>query len=402
MSTLGLPSLRRLSALLIALAVPFAFGSCQSIVGIEDRELGPCSHFCDVVMTNCTGDNLVYETREKCMGVCKLYPVGDANEWQGKNTLECRLHEAELAPSKPVEDNQRQRACRSAGPEGLDCGGSCESYCYLYEQACGQVQCGSTSNCIDKCAALRDRMEYNVVDDYEGNSIQCRLVHLSNASIVPGGQPHCGHANLSTPTDHCNDVPDTDDSGAGGGAPISGADMVKPSAPDCDDYCRVNTVACGMTPYAQYESKQQCLAVCPYFDKGEFADTTQNTLGCRIYHSYNALCGPELHCSHTGPGGEGQCGAPADKCNSYCMLAKQICASGYASAFPDDDACAKDCAKLMDAVGQPESGDTRYTTTYAATPNTVACRFLALSREAVKLDGSFCPSAFGAADCAAE
>jgi hypothetical protein len=394
MSRVGALSLRRVSALLIALAIPFAFGSCQSIAGIDDRELGPCSHFCDVVMQNCAGDNRVYETREKCMGVCKLYPVGDANEWQGKNTLECRLHEAELAAT--AADEEVSNFCRSAGPEGINCGSECENYCYLYEKACDQVQCGSTSNCVAKCAALRDNHEYNVVNDYEGNSIQCRFVHLSNASIIAGGQPHCGHANLSTPTDHCNDLPDSDEGVAG--ASSSDEVSVKPSEPDCKQYCQVNGVSCGTT---QYESRDQCLALCKFLPVGEFSDTNQNTLGCRIYHSYNSLCAPEQHCPHSGPSGEGHCGTtPQDKCLAYCTLAKGICPSQYSTAFQDDDdACAANCAQLPDAL-PAEEGPTRYTTTYAATPGTVACRFLALSRAAEDINRADCANAFGGGICA--
>ncbi len=401
MSSFSKFSLKHISALLMALAVPFASTSCQSIIGIQDRELGPCSHFCDVVMQNCTGDNLVYETREKCMGVCELLPVGDPNEPQGTDTLECRLHFAELVPGANAEDATTH--CRSAGPEGVECGGGCQSYCLLYQKACGQIQCGTMDNCITKCAALRDRMEYNVVDDYEGNSLQCRLVHLSNASIVPGGQPHCGHANLSTPTDHCNDLPDGPE-GAGGGSSDSGdGAMVKPSMPGCDDYCKVNLIACSGQD-AQYETPAQCSAVCKTFTVGQFADTTQNSLGCRLYHSYNALCSPDLHCPHSGPGGEGQCGTlPTDKCASYCQLAKAVCATGYATTFTGGDTqCVSECQGLPDGNAMPETGDTRFTTTYAQTPGTVACRFLALSREAASMDGSHCPDAFGGGVCATQ
>ncbi|HTQ04605.1 MAG TPA: hypothetical protein VMI54_12145 [Polyangiaceae bacterium] len=380
------------SLVVVALAAaPLFAASCQNIIGINDRTLGPCGHYCDVVMANCTGADTVYDGREKCMGVCQHYDVGDSNEWQMKNTLECRLHEAELVPSAAEED--RATLCRAAGPEGLtNCGGSCESYCSLYEEICGQVECGSHENCVAKCAALRDRNEYNVVDDYEGDSLQCRFVHLSNASITPGGEPHCGHANLSTPTDHCTDVPDAP-TGAGGSSE-SDEPMVKPPAPDCDDYCRVQLVACDPTgPDAQYENHDECMAVCQFFTVGQFADTTQNTLGCRLYHSYNALCSPDLHCPHSGPGGEGQCGTNAtDKCASYCQLAKGACPDLYAddAVYGNDDTkCMNDCTSpslsnptLADANASAESGDTRYTLAVAQTPGTLACRFLALSRAA--------------------
>lgn len=399
----GIKSALRVLVALALSASPLVSASCQNIVGIDERTLGPCGHFCDVVMANCTGENTVYDGREKCMGVCKNYDVGDSNEWQQRDTLECRLHEAELVPS--ASDEEKSTLCRAAGPEGLDnCGGSCESYCTLYERICGQVECGSHENCVAKCAGLRDRSEYNVVDDYEGNSLQCRFVHLSNASITPGGEPHCGHANLQTPTDHCTDVPDGP-VGAGGAAE-TGEVVVKPPFPDCADYCKVEIVACGTL---EYENMDECMALCKHMPPGAFADTTQNTLGCRIYHSYNSLCAPEAHCPHSGPGGERHCGTTdPEKCNSYCTLAKGVCPSVYTAAYDDDDsACMDDCMTMPDAIAVEDgtTPDTRYTTTYAQTPGTVACRFLALSRAAVTptlcADKDTSPS-FGKGVCATQ
>jgi hypothetical protein len=400
---------RRLSALLIALAVPFATGSCQNIIGIEDRTLGPCSHYCDVVIQNCKDALAVYEDRPRCMAVCKLFDVGSSVEWQKKNTLECRLHEALLAPTFNTSNSEqpdvdKKNACRAAGPEGNDlCGSSCESYCTLYERECGQVQCGSHANCVAKCRGLRDLGEYDVSRDYEGNSLQCRLVHISNAAVTPGGQPHCGHAILSQPSGVCLDLPDSD-TGAGGGS--SEEDSPKPPRPDCAEYCKLITVSCGT---AEYESEPQCNKVCPYFTPGEFADTSENTLGCRLYHAYNSMCGPDEHCPHAGPGGEGHCGTePTDKCASYCQLAKGICKSQFDDAFPGGDTdcvanCFNDSALVDRLYSDIQSGDalpverTRYTTAYAIqTPGTLACRFLALSR-AAEGDDSYCARAFG--DC---
>jgi hypothetical protein len=368
---------RALGALALALGVPLLASSCQSLVGIEERELGPCDHFCAVVMKNCTGENQVYESRKKCMALCALLPVGDPIEPQDKPTLSCRLNEAELAATAASETVTEH--CRSAGMEGLNCGGGCENYCTIYELACGGVQCGTHETCIEKCGALRDRGAFNLTDDHEGNTLQCRLLHLTNASLDP--ETHCGHANLSTPSAYCNDLPESYE-GEGGASSTEHSDL-RPDGPTCKDYCHVETAACGTT---QYESEKQCLALCPYFEVGEIADTTQDSLGCRLYHSYNSLCGAEKHCPHAGPGGEGHCGtAETDKCAAYCHLAKGVCGDEYAEKFGTGDAgdveCAKDCAKLDDS-GPAEEGPTRYNTEFAATPNTLACRFLAVSRAA--------------------
>jgi hypothetical protein len=386
---------RALSALLLAVGVPLLSASCQSLAGIEERELGLCGHFCDVVMKNCTDDNKVYETRAKCMGWCKLLDVGDSIEPQGKPTVACRLREAELAATASSEDVPDH--CRSAGPEGIDCGGTCENYCTVYERSCGAVQCNSHENCVAKCAGLRDHGAYDLIRDYEGNSIQCRLVHLTSSTL---DDVHCGHANLSTSTLHCDDLPLT----SGGTGDAGASRYNKAEGPECEDYCRTETVACGEATLQQYESKEQCLALCPHFDTGKVADTTQDTLGCRIYHSYNSLCKPDDHCPHAGPGGEGHCGVEATgKCTAYCKLAKSVCPAEYESEFGGGDGgdtqCAEDCSELPDSA-PAEMGETRYSVERGGTPGTLACRFLAVSRAAE--DPTLCGSlsAFGAGDCA--
>lgn len=394
-------AVRAALALALALGVPALATSCQSLADIEDRELGQCNELCDTVMANCKGDDQVYETKAKCMGVCKLLDPGDPNdpEPQGQNTIACRLSEARFAANEGSEN--RNTHCRSAGPEGLNCGGSCENYCTLYERACKQVQCGSHENCVAKCPGVRNEKSFGLVDNYEGNSLQCRFVHLSNATLAP--TPHCGHGQLQSPTLHCDDLPKGDE-GEGGGTGTSSSVVDEPR---CSDYCRMNMVACGGGPDAQYESDKQCLALCSYFEQGAIADKVENTLGCRLYHSSNALCDPKGHCPHAGPGGEGHCGTmPEDKCRAYCHLASGICPTTYASSEGfdgDDDKCLTDCLGLEDSAPmEPSNPATRYNVNYAATPNTLACRFLALSRAALDgKDSELCgSSAFGRGDCA--
>jgi hypothetical protein len=382
---------------LLAVGVPLLAASCQSLAGIEERELGPCGNFCDVVMRNCTGDNTVYEKREKCMGFCKHLDLGDSNEPQGTPTVACRLREAELAGSASSEDVPEH--CRSAGAEGVACGGTCENYCIVYQRACGETQCGSFDACMAKCPGLRDRGAFDIGRDYEGNSIQCRLVHLMSATVDPA--KHCGHADLATSSLHCDDLPPTN-SGQGGATAASSM-YNKADVPECEEYCRTETVACGDPQYQQYESKEQCLALCPHFAIGKIADTSQDTLGCRIYHAHNSLCASAKHCPHAGPGGEGHCGdLMTGKCTAYCGLAKSVCKAQYASEFgagEDGDAkCAEDCADLEDAA-PAEEGDTRYFVPKGETPGTLACRFLAVSRAAENPSLCASLSAFGGGDC---
>jgi hypothetical protein len=366
----------------VAGAFAWALG-CAQVVPLGDADSTLCTSMCDAVMKNCVGDNLVYETQQKCLATCALLDRGDLGAWQGTNTAACRLREAALVPAAAAEDVST--LCRSAGPEGLNCGGVCESYCTLYERACDATQCGSHTECAQKCAGLRDKGSFNAIDDFEGNTIQCRLVNLTDAAADgPTPTAHCGHAAF-IPTTTCLDI---EQSGTSAQPGLT-----------CEDYCRVIGVACTADQAeAEYESSDQCLAVCEHFEVGDITDTRPNTLGCRLYQAYVSLCSPE-HCPYAGPGGEGHCGTEqTDKCASYCGLANGICPSAYQAAFSGDDACLAACAALPDALPTEVLG-AGYTVSQGATPGTLACRFLALGRAAV--DATLCADApFGGGACA--
>lgn len=371
--------LRSLVGATLSLASLALVWGCQSIAGIEERSLGPCGEFCDTVMTNCTGENQVYDTREKCVALCEMLPPGDTVEPGRTNTVECRLRQARLAATAVSEDVNRH--CRSAGPEAIDCGGACESYCTMFAGACSQDQCGSYEGCLHACSALLDTGVWDLHEDHDGDTLQCRLVHLENASIQP--KQHCPHSLIIAPTAFCNW---TIDEGK--------KDSSRPTEPDCDDYCRVVGVAC-TGDNAVYESKEQCEAVCEHFVPGEFTDKIENTRGCRIYHAHNSLCLPAQHCSHAAPGGDGHCGAlDGGNCESYCHLAKSICGTEFDEAFADADECLEACSGL-----EGHEGDSKYFVRVGEMGgNTLHCRFLALSRAA--LDTDQCPAAFGEAPCA--
>lgn len=131
---------------------------------------------------------------------------------------------------------------------------------------------------------------------------------------------------------------------------------------DCDGYCTRITANCTATN-AQYPNKETCLSTCAHFDVGSEADMTGNTLGCRYYHADAAADAPETHCTHAGPGGNGQCGA---NCEGFCAIATSACAA----AWPDPAACLTTCATYSDA--EPfDAGD--------AAGDTLACRLYHLT-----------------------
>jgi hypothetical protein len=108
------------------------------------------------------------------------------------------------------------------------------------------------------------------------------------------------------------------------------------AALDCATYCTKIQANCTATN-AQYSSSADCMASCSHFPVGAAADTSGNTLGCRIYHAGNAMADPTTHCIHAGPSGGGVCGMP---CEGFCSLVTAECPTQY----PTANTCATDCA----------------------------------------------------------
>ena len=385
-----------------------ALGACQALAGIEDRTFDPadgpdagtaqqCRDYCALAKEVCVGTNTLYASDENCLAVCALLPPGEKNEPKG-NTVACRANQLGLA-KQTNEPNTIPDYCTKASPAGNGtCGSSCESYCSLYAAAChvDQPQLSSAQydqpTCIAKCKGLADTKTFDVNANYSGDTLQCRLVHTSAATTNP--KEHCVHAQLQAqaqamPQGPCIDPPDT--------------------TPDCDSYCQLEMTECAGDNKI-FESLAQCKDVCNALPKGAASDIKENSVGCRKYHSYNALVDPDTHCAHTGPGGDGHCGsslAPAKgvvtgNCESYCILLAKACASGiagldtpntFAGSFASQAACQAACVDL-DGAG-PNSG---YTVNPAPEGKTVQCRLLHASRALSKpLDE--CGAALGGAPC---
>jgi len=358
---------RLVGLLLIALAVLAAAG-CESLAGIEDRtyDLGDeapasaqCASYCNEVMANCTGTNAVYSGMQTCLGVCAKLPPGDALEPAG-NTVACRTVQAGLAASSST--GEPELYCPRAGPGGADfCGTNCESYCLLLEKSC-PTEFQGVPSCTAKCAAFKDMKRFDVIADHEGDSLQCRLVHVSSATVEP--EDHCPHAQFRPSKPWCVDT----------------------GLPNCDDYCRVVMTAC-QGAVAQYETLAQCKSACATLTVGVLSDTDDktDTLGCRTYHSYSSLAQPDTHCSHSGPLGDGHCGT--SNCPSYCAIVAAACPTQFDQQFPTDGQCERECAELSGA-----GLDQKFSTTN--TEKTVSCRTL----KALKAftDPSQCAAAVGA------
>ncbi len=186
--------------------------------------------------------------------------------------------------------------------------------------------------CVSKCQGLVDTGLYDSTDagNYSGDTLQCRIVHTTAATIDP--DTHCDHAALKSTL--CADDPT--------------------AQPDCDTFCHLEMAECTVANGNPiYESAAQCKAVCEALDPGNLGDQMENTVGCRMYHSYNSVVDPNTHCSHTGPGGDGHCGStglPASgntgNCESYCHLLETACKDDFDQSFTDQTACQKACVKI--------------------------------------------------------
>ena len=197
--------------------------ACAKVAGIEGAELDPgvagtggsssvpdggaaCDSYCNLVMTACTDSNAQYSTRDVCMGVCSKLPAGTPQDVL-QNTVGCRSNQARLAAQ--VGGSEAAANCVAAGPGGNDvCGSNCNGYCQLLLNACKcqifDQSCPadfaytfvSLDDCITKCKALATVGDYNATQA-GGNSINCRLYHVSAATVDPN--THCLHAVGSAP-----------------------------------------------------------------------------------------------------------------------------------------------------------------------------------------------------------
>jgi len=357
-------------------------GACQAIAGIEERKLDPgatsartdskqCKDYCATVMANCNGKNAVYTTEDLCLGICAQLDPGDP-ESVG-NTVACRARQARS--SEPDVD------CIAAGPGGNGiCGTDCEAYCQLFPKICKEdYEYNSNADCLKACSGLIEQPNrFDVVKDHSGDTIECRLVHVSAASDPIETAVHCPHATIRPAEPYC-----------------TGAAK---DAPTCEEYCKIEIAAC-TDDLAQYESEAQCLAVCGALDPGTNDDQTGNTVGCRRYHSFNATLLPETHCAHSGPSGDGHCGdasAVADghtgNCDSYCQLLAAACPDEFQTSMGSADACMAQCIQLPEA--EPNS---LYSLANAEQSKGLQCRIL----HTVKAfeDKTACASATGGDQC---
>jgi hypothetical protein len=322
-----------LSCLVLLLA------GCEAIAGIPERTRAssPCGDFCELALRLCTKEYTIYQMGD-CEPMCLKYTDDER---------ECRLKE--LKDLQTFGQMEASVHCANASPSGgVACGESrCENYCSLMESICGNYPEGDDTReeCEAKCDVIPDKHEmsrsagasdYDVKVDHEGDTLQCRFVHLTLASLNDGlAEEHCPHAYVSP-------LPMS----MGTRSPYCGSSDLA-GEPRCDDYCHVVMEACVDTndeKHQVYDDEAQCQKACEAMDKGNLVNyRKENTVACRKYHSYNAavFADPTTHCPHAGPGGASVCG---EDCQGLCTLIEKGCQSDFEEKYSGSRAnCEREC-----------------------------------------------------------
>jgi hypothetical protein len=200
--------LSRISTTLAAAALTTLISACFPVDPGEPTETGDrltlCQNYCVEVMESCSGDFAQYPDASICVTHC--------NEWAAWNTgpegnrefndIECRLsHALSAGAGENVPAN-----CERAGPTGGNaCGTLCVNYCDMLARNCADNPevLLPRDECLRQCGNLD---QDGRPGDATGNTVQCRLHHLTLAAHSPprSNQTHCPHGGIE-PTAFCLD-----------------------------------------------------------------------------------------------------------------------------------------------------------------------------------------------------
>lgn len=375
-----------------------ALGACLIDERQYDQQLADCTYYCGQMETRCGEPFNVYDRPGACMAVCMLMDEGDTLGGADENTVACRVRKLRQPGFEPSTD------CAQVGPGSNDaCGTNCEALCSLRARVCGPIKgqdvmadIVSYDVCMHNCEALPDLGSFDANRDRFGDSVQCRLIHVSESAISHElALTHCSHSQTIPVRGEDRDLVPCSDPPA--------PELTKEA--DCQKYCTLTMGACD-NDFAVYDSAAQCMSVCRLLDQGEPGDESGDTIRCRRYHSYNALGRPQEHCTHAGPTGDGHCGG--GNCPDYCRIARQACPAQFEAKYgPDANLlgstdCETEC-KSLEGAGSDGFRDAtvRYNTMTPPQGNTVLCRtYHAVQALAAPNDMLHCPAALGlSGDC---
>ena len=214
MTTYAVRTISALIAVLGAAALLGSGGGCGSSSGTGGgtttggkgggggAAMPDCKTMCDEAMKNCTKDNQVWISSEVCLAACADFPLGKISDTTG-DTVGCREYHA----GTPASENPSYH-CQHAGPGGAGfCGTNCDGFCSLAVPSCGKLEpeFKDTATCMKTCAQFKDDTGTTPfsVDDLTGNTLSCRLYHVTVATTDP--KTHCPHITLASTPDTCQD-----------------------------------------------------------------------------------------------------------------------------------------------------------------------------------------------------
>lgn len=151
-----------------------------------------CQGWCESLVGACAGESSPWAASAgaSCESWCQAAGLkpGEFQDF-GRNTLGCRAHYADAAATAPTPED-----CAIAGPWGGGvCGDRCEVYCDLFDALCGQqpVAYKDRAACLETCAGFRQDGDPK---SYSGDTVQCRVRHLTAVTSPAAAQTHCPHA----------------------------------------------------------------------------------------------------------------------------------------------------------------------------------------------------------------
>lgn len=149
-----------------------------------------CAGYCELITANCGGDFTQYGAPATCLSSCEAFAPGVEGDMAG-NTLACRTYHAGAAA---MADDVH---CTHAGPGGDGaCGTNCEGFCAIAADACPEAW-PDIDSCLTACLGFPAEEKYDATD-VGGNTLACRLYHVTAATVDP--VTHCGHIKGDSPT----------------------------------------------------------------------------------------------------------------------------------------------------------------------------------------------------------
>ncbi len=153
-----------------------------------------CERYCDLVTSNCKGDNAQYASGEECRAFCAfLAPVQPTREVEEKYaaSVACRQYWAD-SPAKTDPAGY----CLAAGPFGGNvCGDRCTAFCEVLLAACSPTSANAAYGSLPECATACVSFSYRDASadgggegpsgPDEGDTLNCRLFRLRSAVQDP-------------------------------------------------------------------------------------------------------------------------------------------------------------------------------------------------------------------------